>query len=517
MTPRIRYPCTYPLAAALLVATSTRVGAGEWTIAPHFSIGEIYSDNINLAAVDVQSDFVTRTTPGLSLRGKGRRASVNVDYNLQNLTYADQGDRNTINHQLQSNVNSELIRDVFFLDVNASMYQALVSSQGPITNRTFQLDTNRTNVTTWGVSPHVAHRFGTWADFRGGTSFSDVSTTADSGGGAGAGGGGGMHWHSSLSSGPRFTRTSWDLSYSQRSVNHSNGGQASTFQSFNASGSLVVNRYVRVHSSVGVEDNQFTGSRNQGGAPTWSIGGTLTPSRLTSVSGSYGHRSFGNTKSFDFQHHHRRVIIGGSYSEELRTSNDLLREQQLIPLVDEFGNPVFDPVGNDDFGVPTEDLTLTNDVFINRRLSVNIGYQRKRDNFSVRIFRSERESQSTQTAEGTPETETTTGTSASWRRSFSHRMSGGVRSLYQSTEGGLTSAGNLGGGGIGGGTGSGGFGGRGPTRGAGEFVSFSPFLSYVIGPHVSSQLSYSYTERITDDPNSEYSENSVQGSLSFAF
>lgn len=483
--------------------------AGDWMITPRFSVAENYSDNIFLSAQDEQQDFVTQVTPGLSLRGRGARVSANVDYNLQNLTYVNEGDLNRINHQLQSGLNVEVVRDVFFVDASAARYQALISSTGAISNRNFQGSNNRTDVMTYSVRPSLRHHFGTWADLRGSTAFSDTSTDSNV-----AGGGRGQQFNVGLSSGRRFTRLGWDLSYHTNSNNYSSGQSSSALSGFDASGSWQFNRKLSVQGKVGFENNRFGADNDQGLEPTWSIGGTYTPSPVTSISGRFGHRSFGSTKSFDFSHRRRRLTLSGSYSEELRTSTDILREQQLVALADEFGNPIFDPLLNSDFAVPTDTPSLTDNVFVHRRLAVSIGYQRRLDYFSVGVFRNDRESQVL------TESELATGTSVSWRRTMSRRLSAGVSGSFQSQEGSLSgfSSGGLGSGfgrNLGGGARN--ILGTPRSSGGGDFLSVTPYVSYTIGPHVSSRVSYSYSEFSADQALAGYQENSVQGSLSFAF
>jgi hypothetical protein len=48
-------------------------------------------------------------------------------------------------------------------------------------------------------------------------------------------------------------------------------------------------------------------------------------------------------------------------------------------------------------------------------------------------------------------------------------------------------------------------------------VFVTPFLSYMIGPHLSSRLSYSYSENIAEGPTGDFVENAVTGTLSYAF
>ena len=104
---RVLFPVVCPAAAAMLLLSSHSVAA-EWKITPSLDLRETYSDNIRLAPQgNEQSDFVTQINPGISLTGTGPRLKVNASYVMQNLFYAEESSRNTINHLLSANANAE--------------------------------------------------------------------------------------------------------------------------------------------------------------------------------------------------------------------------------------------------------------------------------------------------------------------------------------------------------------------------------------------------------------------------
>ena len=118
--------------------------------------------------------------------------------------------------------------------------------------------------------------------------------------------------------------------------------------------------------------------------------------------------------------------------------------------------------------------------------TATVGYQRRRDQFNVNVTRRNQES----TLNGDAETLFSTG--GSWSHTLSNRLSTGLTADYQTREGDAQAQ-------------------------TSDFVFISPFVNYTIGPHVSSRLSYSYMDSVSGDATDDFTENAVQGTLSFAF
>ncbi len=479
-----------PWAVLLGAAFISGAQAGEWDIQPSFSLSESYTDNVQLVETGEEGDFITSITPGIAIRGEGRRLQMNADYLYNYNKYFDKSDFDAGTHTLQGNINNELVRDHLFLDVNAAMFPAQVSNQGQVSNRNLnrrdrldQLNAgNRADVISYGFTPRYQQAFGSIADFTATNDYSDTSTGEGT-----AGGGKNNTLNVGLNSGRRFARSNWGLNFERRDNQNDNTDEDQSFQELWANSGYQLNRLFRFTGRIGIEDNQFATDQNQEGGASWMLGGVLTPNPRTSLSGEFGQRRFGDTKRFDFNYRRRRVTISGNYDEELRTSNEVLRDQQVFLREDPFGNPLpINPIDNTDFGLPLDQVGLTDDVFINRRLSAVIGYFRKRDTFSANIYRNEQESTRNQ------QVDLNTGFGASWNRRLSARMSVGLTGDYQERE-------------------------SDGQQGSSTFLYLSPYLGYAIGPHLSSRLAYSYSDSTGDAQDNSFTENTVTGSLSYAF
>ena len=98
---------------------------------PRISIGTTYSDNIRLTpANEAEEDIILQVDPGISVRKRGGRLDLRLDYTAQGLLYTNNGDANKINNQLQAFGTAELFQGNFFLDAYGSISQVPVNSSG---------------------------------------------------------------------------------------------------------------------------------------------------------------------------------------------------------------------------------------------------------------------------------------------------------------------------------------------------------------------------------------------------
>lgn len=474
--------------ACLLLAPAAAI-AGDWFIQPRLNLNQTWSDNARLEpeAQGPSSDWITSIAPGVSVAGEGRRLRLSGEYTAQKQIFRENSDLSQLNHLLQANSFAEVVRERVFITAFASMFPSIQDNLGQISNRNRNVfnQANRADVVTYGFSPEFRHRLGNWVDLNARTNWSDVSTGDQ--GGSGVGGGQNTDWRLAATSGRRFQRFGWSSEFTRRENDGGDLGQRSLFQFWNNSLNYRLNRFLRLNTSVGYESNDFqaNGGGLNGGL-SWSLGATVNLSPRTTVTGSFGERAFGDTKSFNFSHRMRRFIFAGSYIEELQTTAELLRQQQVFTTLDPFGVPIIDPLTQGNPNTPINQIGLTNDVFISRDFSASLGYERRRDSVSMRINR--REQESTRSAL----TDSLFGIGGTWTHQMSSRLSTGFVADFQTRE-------------------SDGFG------ESSDFLSLSPYVAYVIGPNVSSRLSYEYMETVSADASAGFTENAVTGSLSVAF
>ena len=311
--------------------------AANWNITPRLRLGGSYSDNILLRENNKEGDFVARIVPGLSVRGRGGRLQMNLDYNLENLFYEADSSRDQTNHQFQGNATAELWRNRLFLDARGRVSQQLVDNQGRFTNSNLSITGNRADTVTYSFAPYFVHHFGSWADANIRYEYSDVTNKRNAG----------LDSEidvitATLNSGRKFYRIPWGLTFRSREVSRSSGAEAS-FDSLRLNTSYRFSRKYQIDVTAGIEDNKFNTIENNVDGFYWTIGGTWTPSRRTQASFAMGERFFGTTMRASARHDRRRLSLSVDYNETPQTVNEQQALQRLIPLADENGEPIFDP------------------------------------------------------------------------------------------------------------------------------------------------------------------------------
>lgn len=476
-----------------LGGAANAASAGDWQVAPSLGVTGNYTDNVFLASSQTQGAFYNTVVPGVAIRGESRRLQLNADYSAEQLVFYDQSSLNRLTHQLQGDLEFTVVPEHLFLDAQGAMFPALRSGSGSLTNRSRNAfrdregltdgDNNRADVTIWSLTPRYEQRFGTLAKFTASTSFSDTTTGNDRVAGAGRG----NEWLTRLESGERFERADWGLEFRRRDLESPARGRDSSLQSLLADFGYQLNRAFKFTGSVGFEDNDFGSNQRPRQGPTGSVGFVWTPGIRTSLSASVGQRVFGMTKSFVLTHRLRHTVFSANYSEDLRTTSELLRGRRTVPLTDPFGNPLpIDSGINPDLGAGIDSLSLTDEVFVDRRFNAGVGYAGRRDQLSVGVYRLDQES----TRSGRHET--AVGGTVNWQHALSARAAAGISAEYQTRD-------------------------LEQPRGTTDFYSVSPYLSRRFGTHTNARVSYSWMDSSSSFAGNSFTENAVQVSVTWAF
>ena len=478
-------------------------------IRPYISLTETLTDNVGLTPHG-QSDLITQITPGFLLDDAGPRVRVHIDYSIQNNVYVQDSTRNSNNQQLLGAGHAELVKNLFFVDANATIHQENISLLGPISSTNANTTGNLGTVHTYSLSPYLKHRFGTEAT--GELRFTHDLVQASGGDLTSSAA---NRVTATLLSGTAFRDWGWGLNYDKQKTDYK-GAQPFDAQSMSANTRFHVRPKFDLLANGGYEDNNFitTGSKPKGAF--WSAGASWTPSLLTSISATFGRRYFGKTYSLNAAHRGPHSNWTLSYGQDLVTT----RGQFLVPaslstvsvldglLRTRIPNPAERTQIIQDLIAQGLPATLanpvnffSNQVFLEKRLQGSVALDRGRSVWVLTAFNVIRDSQSSGQAQSLLLGNSDFSTSGSIKQ----RCAGAVWSVHLAP---LTTA-NL----------SVNYSREDfvETRREDKIALVSLGVSRQFNPRVSGTVNYRRVQRDSSQSGAEYRENALTGTLNIFF
>jgi uncharacterized protein (PEP-CTERM system associated) len=316
-------PLATPVAMlAVLMASPARA---DWKVTPNVELRETYTDNVRLEADQLaRSQFVTDFAPSLTIANDGPRLKLSAAAVSHLYAYSD--DRidgtNRSQFQLQANAKAKLVEGLLFLDGAASIGQQAISAFGPqVDSGNGYSSANRTKVSTYRISPYLAHRFGAAAT-------AELRYVRDSvkSGNVGLGDSTGDTVSLSIASGPAYRTVGWGLQYSRQDLDDT---LARKSRAENASASLrfLVAPRLTLNANGGYDKYDYQGLGGATAGKSYSLGFTWSPSLRTSIQASAGKRYFGSSYSLIASHRSRHSVWSVNYTDAVTTS----RQQFLLP------------------------------------------------------------------------------------------------------------------------------------------------------------------------------------------
>jgi len=274
------------LAISVSGLISVDVLAGDWKVQPSLKVGSTYSDNIDLEP-DGDSDLVTEVSPAIHVGREGRRLSVNLDYSLQNLMYADDSDRDKSNHRLSANANAEVFADTLFVDFSSSYSQQLVDRRSSGSSDAISGSANLNDVFAYSVSPYWQQRVGDVANYKLRYTYDMVNSSGSSGGSDSEGNAVSFN----IANGPATGRINWNVNYGNQQTDYDDDDKSDT-ESASARVGYQLTRSLNSFVSGTYENHEFVGDRGNSEPDDSSVGAgaTWTPSQDFSLTLAYNER-----------------------------------------------------------------------------------------------------------------------------------------------------------------------------------------------------------------------------------
>lgn len=380
------------LALVVTAGTGSEAMAEQWRVLPRVTVEQAYNDNIDLTRKGTEtSDFITSISPGLGVRGTGRRLTLNFDYDPEQLFFLENSDRNELRQRFRGFSNAELLEQLLFLEASGSVNQQFVNSTGGIGGTTLTGSRNLRTVQTYSLGPVVRNHLGSFADaetrYKFSTFLVDDQTVADTT----------QHEVSFLlKSGREFTDLAWDFNASASNAERENGtatfsgtdierrlAKLNTQYAFNSTWSLL--------AGVGYERIDDPTLFDSPDGVIWDLGFQVRPNSVSSARFTAGERFGGSNYNLEVNYLPSPLTrLRANYIQAINTSQSLgiqdLSALALSPqgaLINSQTGQPFLP-GDPRFG-------LTNSAFRQDRFSAGIEHTSLRNRYTLDIFDEKRE------------------------------------------------------------------------------------------------------------------------------
>jgi uncharacterized protein (PEP-CTERM system associated) len=505
----------FSLSALVLFFVFDATTSADWLFSPRLTGLSLYTDNLTLAPPgSEENDFVFQLNPGFGLQHTSSRLNAIIDYNMQNLFYINNSEFNTTNHQLQGDSTLEIWNDNFFLDMNGSINQAIISAQNDIGADSISVTDNLTDVYTFGVSPYWIDDFGGYANFLARFNYGIVRYGQDAvdnqiiGDSQNISDSNIQTTSIDLASGRRFTSLNWQLNFfkqtsDQTETNSTQSGDSDNDDRESLLGTISYDLHnaFSINARAGYENNNVNDSLSSENGNFWSVGFTWKPSRFLSTSLFYGpddqeiivqisptartsllvsrrDRSVGLDTGVvwggTFEHRTRNSIWSASYTDSTVNGNSLLFDNQIVTcsstsensiVADNLGlTPVFD-----------SGLTLDSGNFRRKRFQGSVTYTRARTNLALNGYVEKRDFSSGN--------EQAYGVGAAWSRGFGPHTTLLTSTCWQYNESNVDQT--------------------------TDFWTFQTALTHVFTNQFSGALGYRYAQQNSSDNVFDYQENRI--------
>lgn len=351
---------------------SNPVVAGKVEFTPFFRLKESYSDNVSQQKEGGEYEFVTQLMPGFNLRSAGRRALVDVRYELQytNLSKTER-ENNAVNHKINADTSINLMRKELVLDASVRRSQDNIVDNTRLPFSEVYNISDPTDVTTTSINPKYQKRFGangrlllSYANVHTKYSGSQVDVTSLST----------QTYKANLSDMLGNGSIKWQLGYSD--INNSENRDAIGLQKKYLMLDFLVGNRVSFFYQAGDEEEFY-----------WLAGFKWTPNKRNNLLASYGNRFFGDTKEFTFNHQNKKTAFRLAYTEQVvdQTILDVENFSRVL-LLGEDGLPLrIDGDFQTIIIVP-----VVSGVFVQKKLQSRFAFTGRKLNVALELAREER-------------------------------------------------------------------------------------------------------------------------------
>lgn len=389
---------TAGLCVVLALGVVPGLHAADLKFRPSITISEHYFDNSG-EAFEAEGapefDYVTELAPSLAARTRGGRVSAGLLYRLQRLMYQGNSELDSTSQQFLADASAELLQDSLFLDLRSSRTQQTIDPANLVTSENITPNDNRTDVTTYQVTPRFYHNFGDVMNFVAAVDYADVNYTGEDADNSET-----LTYYTALRNSDPEQRARWDASLKQSKLSRENSDDQDYTSALLAL-SYDFSESLTAIGTMGYEETDLVSADGKDSGENWSVGANWRPGPRTTVTASAGRRFYGSTFLFSLKHNQGRNEWQAKYSEDVTSSaeNALTNEIFDTTLTED------DTSGAGDSGDDSMIVTGTDPVvidgtglaaidtgqYLSRRFSGSFTRKNPRTTMRVRLYREERE------------------------------------------------------------------------------------------------------------------------------
>ncbi|NDP38753.1 MAG: TIGR03016 family PEP-CTERM system-associated outer membrane protein [Rhodoferax sp.] len=283
------------------------------SVVPRVSVSEVITNNVALSSANPQSDQITQVSPGIRISVGGARLQAYFDYSRNELFYAQDSSPQRSQNALNTFGTLEVLDNWAYLDFSGNISQQAISAFGAQSVDNTSVNPNRTEVSTYRLSPYVRGRLGNVANYE--ARYSRAISSSDSGLGSDVTTGDAV---AKVSADRAFGNLGWSADASQQTADYSAGRQTEANR-LNLGLSYAITPQLSVSARAGRETNNYT-TLDMESYDTSGVGLNWAPSERTKLSASLDHRPFGDAHSVSFEHRTPRTAWRFSDSKDVSTT-----------------------------------------------------------------------------------------------------------------------------------------------------------------------------------------------------
>lgn len=290
--------------AVTLVITGSAAHAENWRVVPKIAVNETLTNNVGLTSQNARSDLVTDIAPGISIDGKGARASLRLDYTLTQHLYARDSSFNNRQNSLVAVGALEAIEDWLFVDATGTISQQYISPLGAVSPSTANVNTNQTETAYYSLSPYIRGRLFSTMDYllryRGATTNSDGSAGAASDQTT-------REWTGRIAGSTRWDFLRWSVDASDLHTDYQSGRDTQS-KRYGVTLAYRWTPQVQFSATAGRESSDYVTLQKEWHT-TSGYGVEWTPTPRTRLAASKNKRFFGNGYDVAFSHRMARALL----------------------------------------------------------------------------------------------------------------------------------------------------------------------------------------------------------------